>query len=54
MVGNLLYKPVQIPGASRFEVRVANRLRGLLEGHVDEIHSLLQGVALADNLERRR
>ena len=38
MIGDLVYELVQIPGPTGFEGRVANRLKELLEDHVDEIH----------------
>ncbi|MFC1904101.1 M42 family metallopeptidase [Chloroflexota bacterium] len=39
MISDLIYELVQIPGPSGFESRVANRLKELLEGHVDEIRT---------------
>ena len=39
MIGDLVYELVQIPGPTGFEGRVANRLKELLEDHVDEIHT---------------
>lgn len=38
MIGDLVYELVQIPGPTGFEGRVANRLKELLEKHVDEIY----------------
>jgi endoglucanase len=38
MIGELLYELVQIPGPTGHESRVANRLKELLEEHVDEIN----------------
>jgi endoglucanase len=38
MIGDLVYELVQIPGPTGFESRVANRLKELLESHVDEIY----------------
>lgn len=38
MIGDLVFELVQIPGPTGFESRVANRLKELLESHVDEIH----------------
>ena len=38
MIGDLVYELVQIPGPTGFESRVANRLKELLEDHVDEIY----------------
>lgn len=38
MIGDLVYELVQIPGPSGYENRVANRLKELLEAHVDEIY----------------
>ena len=38
MIGDLVYELVQIPGPTGFEGRVANRLKELLESHVDEIY----------------
>lgn len=39
MIGDLIYELVQIPGPTGFESRVANRLKELLENHVDEIYT---------------
>ena len=38
MIGDLVYELVQIPGPTGYESRVANRLKELLEKHVDEIY----------------
>ena len=38
MIGDLVYELVQIPGPTGYEGRVANRLKELLEKHVDEIY----------------
>ena len=39
MIGDLVYELVQIPGPTGFESRVANRLKELLESHVDELRT---------------
>lgn len=38
MIGDLIYELVQIPGPTGQEGRVANRLKELLEEHVDEVN----------------
>jgi len=47
MIGDLVYELVQIPGPSGFEDRVANRLKELLESHVDEIYTDKMGNLIA-------
>lgn len=47
MIGDLLYELVQIPGPTGHESRVANRLKELLEEHVDEIHIDKMGNLIA-------